>query len=702
MSPLKKPSSLRLSSPLGEVKGVGKKFCELLEKYGMVTVNDLLLYFPGGYIDFFSAENKRDLESDLRQEEKRVYKVEVESFRLVRNYSRRLSILTVKAYYDRELLEVVFFNKPYLGDELKKSKELWLYGRVEKRNGFFQLTNPLTFTGKNKLTVIPLYKNISTLKAGKLRQLMENIFSCLEDDSEFLPASIIKKYSFPPIVDALREIHAVTPLSPGEESPTAPLDYEKIAACKQRFIYGELFFFQLELQAVRRHFSRVKRIHKYKLDTDIKELVKSRVDFQLTTGQQQAFEDICSDLQGESAMQRLLQGDVGCGKTVVAFLTLLLAKENGYQGAFLVPTEILALQHFENGLKFFKDARIELLTGCMAAKERRRIREALAAGEIDILIGTHALLHEEIKFRDLSMVVIDEQHRFGVSQRAALYYKGRAVDLLVTTATPIPRTMLLTIYNDLSISAIKTMPAGRKPIKTRIVGNSRREEFYLWLKEKIVEGEKAYIILPLIEKSDFFAGMHSIEEESAYFKELFTPLPLGIVTGKTPGPAKEAVLADFASGKIRVLLSTTVIEVGIDVADATIISIENADRYGLAQLHQLRGRVGRGEKESFCFLHVSPNITDTGKERLKATAATADGFEIAEMDLNMRGGGLISGLEQSGYFDFKVSDSAADHESMSAAVSDAGQILADPELQNERVITYLRQLSQKIKYLNFS
>jgi ATP-dependent DNA helicase RecG len=300
------------------------------------------------------------------------------------------------------------------------------------------------------------------------------------------------------------------------------------------------------------------------------------------------------------------------------------------------------------------------------------------------------------------MVVIDEQHRFGVSQRAALYYKGKSADLLVTTATPIPRTMLLSLYNDLSVSVIKTKPKGRVPIITKIIPEQRREKFYLWLRKKIEEGDKVYIILPLIERSEFFSELRDIETESDYFKEVFKGIPLGIVTGRTSAADKDAVLEALAGGDIRVLIATTVIEVGIDVRDATVIVIENADRYGLSQLHQLRGRVGRGPLQSYCYLFPSSKITESGKDRLKTIAGTDDGFKIAETDLKMRGGGIIAGLEQSGYLDFKVGNLRDDYAVFKQAQQDAIAILKDESLQNDYIIDHLSRIKQKLKDITFS
>ena len=669
---------------------MGEKYLDILKKAGINTVFDLLLHFPPFYIDFSSPAGAIDAAA------KRVYRIEIKDFKLARIYRKRLSVLNINAKIagGKENLRVTLFNRPYLFELLKKVKELYIYGKPEKLGGkahTYQVNNPMIFTDDNPQAVLPVYNKIATIKPGTLRKLIGNVFESLQDDLECLPGEIVKGYGFPGIATALRNIHLPRNFRP-----------EKIDRLKNRFIYREFLYFQLELQYTRNFFKKVKRLNPYTVDNRVKEALKQNLEFKLTTGQVAALRDIVKDLENPFTMQRLLQGDVGSGKTIVAFLALLIAKENGYQGAFLAPTEILANQHFSNAKGFFKNARIELLTGSTPTAAGKEIRRRLIAGEIDIIFGTHALLSENIQFKNLSMVVIDEQHRFGVSQRAALYYKGKSADLLVTTATPIPRTMLLSIYNDLSVSLIKTKPHGRLPIITKIIANHRRDEFFGWLKGKTREGEKAFIILPLIEESEFFTELRSIEKDSPYYEEMFEGFPIGTVSGRTPAEEKDKLLADFAKGTIRVLISTTVIEVGIDVKDATIMVIEDADRYGLSQLHQLRGRVGRGSLQSYCYLLPSRNITDSGKQRLKTTAATNDGFKIAEIDLQTRGGGIITGVEQSGYLDFKLGDTRRDRQIFEAARKDAALIIGDPSRQNDHIANFLTKVERRVKNINFS
>ena len=675
---------LTFASPITAVKGVGEKYAQRLGESGIFTVLDLLLRFPLTYIDFTNV-------AQAVEPGEQIYRVEVQRYNLSRNYRRRLSVLRIDAVMNAIDIQVVFFNRPYLKNQLRKGKHLYCFGKMEERGGIWQLVNPAMFEEVSDLAVVPVYGAIGNLKSGTLRKIITNIFAALQDPSESLPDRLVSKRQFLPAAQTLQRIHF--PEAYNEDS---------IETLKGRFIYQEFLYFHLELQTLRRHFRSVPRIHPFHIEPTQLHRLTANLPFQLTDDQTTALEDIVRDLESPSAMQRLLQGDVGSGKTIVSLLALRLAADNGYQGAFLAPTEILAAQHFQNASTCFDHDEIALLTGSMTAQQKKDIHKRVNSGDIKIVFGTHALLSDNVEFKNLAMIVIDEQHRFGVSQRAALYYKGRSVDLLVTTATPIPRTLVLSLYNDLSLSTIKSKPQGRLPIKTKIIESSRRDEFYQWLSGRIQEGEKAYIVLPLIEPSEFFSQLRSIEEERDYFSEAFLPAAIGVVTGRTPVPQKDKILRKFAAGEINVLLATTVIEVGIDVKDATIMVIENADRYGMAQLHQLRGRVGRGSSQSFCYMIPSERTTDKGKKRLDTIAGTNDGFKIAEMDLKMRGGGVIPGLRQSGYLDFKLGDPREHYELFDQAREDAGDIIKDKTLRNEEIDHCLALVNEKIKQLNFS
>jgi len=678
---------LKLHSPVSQVKGVGEKIRQILHKNGIDTVFDLLLNFPVQYIDFSQASTTPELGP------KKLYKIEVLVWSGTRRFGRRPSLLKVKARVGKLPVYIVFFNKPYLAEFFKIHKEALLYGQLVVKDKRWEVNTPLIYPLHDtaREPVMPLYSSITSLKSGSLKKIIKAALDNLEDGFDSLPTFCKDKYGFPGTLEALRGIHF-----PGR------LDTGELDRLKRRFKYKEFLFFQLELQYIRNFFKRVRRCNHYTFTEELKTKVKEALEFDLTPDQKKVCQEIMTDLAGEYTMQRLLQGDVGSGKTIVAFIALLMARVNNYQGAFLAPTEILATQHFSNAQRFFKSARIQLLTGSTTAKKRKEILRDLKEGSIDIIFGTHALLTDAVEFQRLAMVVIDEQHRFGVSQRAALYYKGKAVDLLVTTATPIPRTMLLSLYNDLAVSTIKTRPQGRRPIITKIIPPERRDDFYNRLKQKVHQGEKVYIILPLIEKSEFFSELRDIETELSYFKKVFAGINLGVVTGRTKAVDKDAALQGLADGTIRVLIATTVIEVGIDVKDATFIVIEDADRYGLSQLHQLRGRVGRGKLQSRCYLFTTPNITESGAKRLKTIVATTDGFKIAETDLKMRGGGILSGQEQSGYWDFKIGNLQDDLDIFKEAQGDAALLLANEERQNKYIVSLLSEVALKLKDINFS
>jgi len=677
--------TLGLTSPVTTIKGVGSKYAKLLGEREIFTVLDLLLHFPVTYIDFTSAQDKIDLEHP------QVYRVEVENFKFSRLYRKKLTILKISGLINGQKVLITLFNQPYLFESLKKTQSLRIFGQIEKRGGLLQITSPKVFTGSINLPVLPVYKSIAGIKTGKIRKLVENVFSQLIEEDDGLPEKFSQKYSFSNAVTALNGIHLPQKLEMGE-----------IEKLKNRFVYKEFLYFQLQLQYTRNHFKETERIRHYNVDNRVRQAISQSLSFELTGDQIKAFEDMVRDFKSERTMQRLIQGDVGSGKTVVAFLALLVVVENGYQGTVLAPTEILAQQHFKNSRSFFKKARTELITGSTPQKSRKSILEKVKAGQVDILFGTHALLHQDISFKELALVVIDEQHRFGVAQRAALYYKGRHADLLVTTATPIPRTLLLSMYNDLAVSFIKTRPKGRLPVITRQINPVQRDAFYQKIKQKIQEDEKAFIVLPLVEDSEFFSDLRSLDSEAAYFQEQFRGIDMALVSGKTDTAEKDRVLKDFALGKIRVLVSTTVIEVGIDVGDATIIVIEDADRYGLSQLHQLRGRVGRGKRQSYCFLIPSPKISEKGRQRLQTLLDSNDGFKIAETDLQMRGGGVISGQAQWGNLDFKVGDVREDYPVFKQAVQDAALLLKDETLHTPAITSLLENVRRELRTLNFS
>ncbi len=677
--------SISTDTPIEKIKGIGPSYSRILTRRGIHNAGDLLLLFPDAYLDFSSVT-----EQPVPDEE-RLYAFRIGSIHLSRNFKKRISLLTIKGKIGSLPVCLVFFNQPYLRQSLKGEKQLYVFGRIESRAGAWQMVNPQLAPGNRPGQIVTRYKPLAVLKGGNLRKIIAGILAAWRDERETLPEMVMRRHGFPNRAIALRAIHQ-----------PQDMNLPFIEKMKARFIYSEFLLFQLELQFVRNYFSGRRRIHRYCFNNDIRLAINQRLPFALSEEQIIAFSEIVNDLSGPRTMQRLLQGEVGSGKTIVAFLALLLAKQNGYQGAFLAPTAILADQHYQNARAFFDTDDIALLTGDGSSETRKEIEKRLRSGAISLVFGTHALIGKNITFKKLSLVVIDEQHRFGVAQRAALFFKSRSADLLVTTATPIPRTMLLALYNDLAVSSLKNPLAGRRPVFTRIISTEGRRAFYQQLRRKIDQGGRGYIIMPLIEKSEDSPDLCSLQEEAAAFKNLWPDIPLAMLSGKTKTDQKNRILQRFRQGRIRLLLATTVVEVGIDVPEATFMVVENADRYGLAQLHQLRGRVGRGPQQSYCYLIASPRPTENGKLRLQAIAANDNGFKIAEMDLRLRGGGLIAGLEQAGALDFKLADIKKDYPLFKTARTDAGLLLKNKELQNDDVRNYLSALAKKTGELSFS
>ena len=677
--------SISQGTPVEQIKGIGPSYTRILSRRGIASAGDLLLLFPETYLDFSRVAEQPVLD------EERLYIFNVDRVRLSRNFKKRNSLLTIKGKIGSLPVCLVFFNQPYLLQSLSREKQVYAYGRIENRNGVWQMVNPQLVPENRPGQIVARYKPLGTLKGGNLRKIIAEILATWKDERETLPAMALRRHGFPSLSIALRSIH----------QPSI-LDAPAIEKMKARFIYSEFLLFQLELQFIRNYFRGRRRLHCYHFNNDIRLAIDRRLPFTLSGEQITAFSEIVNDLSAPQTMQRLLQGEVGSGKTIVAFLALLLARENGYQGAFLAPTAILANQHYQNARVFFAADDIALLTGDCQAEARKDIQKRLRMGEISLVFGTHALINENIIFKNLSLVVIDEQHRFGVAQRAALFFKSRSADLLVTTATPIPRTMLLALYNDLAVSNLKKPLPGRQPVITRVIAAADRPDFYQQLRQKLDLGDRGYVIMPLIEKSEHTPDLRSLQEETAAFKDLWPDIPLAVLSGKTKPLQKNRVLRHFRQGRIRLLLATTVVEVGIDVPEATFMVIENADRYGLSQLHQLRGRVGRGARQSYCYLIASPRPTENGKLRLQAIAANDDGFKIAEMDLQLRGGGVIAGLEQAGELDFKLADIKKDYTLFKAAQTDARLLLENKELQNDDIKNYLAALAKKIKNLSFS
>lgn len=664
--------------PVTRVSGVGPQKAEDLAALGIHTAAQLIAYFPFRYEDY----RLRDL-SEVKDGERITVQGILIGAPVLQRYGRK-SRLSCKVVIDHFFVTAVWFNRPFLKDKLASGKEIRLTGKWDARRK--QLTvSESEFPGNDSLTgtLQPVYSLTGSLTQKSIRKMIQQALKQFGNlIQEVLPADFVKRYQLLPRKQAVALIHQPSGLEDGKQA-------------RRRMVYEELFFFQLKMHAF-------KAITRKRADglaqqvdlPKIRSFVKS-LPFELTPSQKQVVGEILHDMQQPYTMNRLLKGDVGAGKTVVAATALYATVTAGCQGALMVPTEILAEQHKKSLSRMFKPYGIEtaLLTGSSTDKKRREILAGVQMGLIQVLIGTHALIQEDVFFRKLGLVVTDEQHRFGVSQRSILRRKGMNPDVLSMTATPIPRTLAITAFGDLDVSTLREMPKGRKPIKTYWVHHDMLERVLGFIQKEAAGGRQAYVICPLIEESDKLDVQNAIDVH-VQLQQHFPDLNIGLLHGRMTAAEKDDTMRSFKDGSIQVLVSTTVIEVGVDVPNATLMVVYDADRFGLSQLHQLRGRVGRGEHQSFCVLIADPK-TEVGKERMQAMTETTDGFEIARRDLELRGPGDFFGTKQSGLPEFRIADLMCDFEIMEIARDDAADLVAKPEFWTAAEYVPLRQFLQK-------
>ena len=641
---------------LTTIKGIGPGREKQLHKLGITNITSLLTYFPRTYEDRRTIYRIGDLKSGMTGgvvgnviavQEKRP--------------RPRLSILEVVIADGTGPLKIVLFNQGYKKNFYKKGQRLYAYGKAEFQYGSMQMNTPqienLGDGGEPDRGIVPIYALADGVSQFVVRSSVRNWFAANHELQEILPAEVRDAHQYMSRYDAFKMMHF-------------PESSERYEEARHQLAYEELFVMQSGL-ALLRNKEQCHKGPKMGPNGDLMAQCIENLPFSLTGDQQRALEDIRIDMEDERPMQRLLQGDVGSGKTVVATLSLLKAIENGYQGALMAPTEILAAQHYEGITEVCGNLgiTIELLTGSTTKKEKERIYEGLADGSIHMIIGTHALIQEGVNFHNLGLVIIDEQHRFGVEQRARLQQKGTYPHVLIMTATPIPRTMTLSVYGDLAVSLIKEMPPGRKPVKTYVVDSSYKDRLRAFFGKEMAEGRQVYVVCPLVEESEKL-DLQAAEELYLELKEYFyKAYEVGLVHGRMKPSEKDEVMNAFHRGEISLLVSTTVIEVGVNVPNATIMCIKGAERFGLSQLHQLRGRVGRGSHQSYCIL-VSDSKNDVSQERLKLMEHTQDGFELAEQDLLLRGSGQLFGLAQSGLPDLRVANIIKDIEILVQARKD--------------------------------
>lgn len=641
---------------LKDIKGIGEKKIALLNKLGIFTVNNLLEYFPYSYID----TTKFKKISEITEEGSYSYRLKIIS--LMENRKKRNIRVTKFLAMDEEMnyCTIVYFNSIFISKNLKINNVYEMYGRAKLLGKNVEIQSPTMQNKANIIgSIIPQYhlcKGISNLDIVKIIQNLLKKNSYFE---EKIPSNILNELNLESYDNAIRNIHF-------------PKDNEGFIRAKRRLVFDEIFYFQLSMKKIKRN---NEDAIKFEIKDETFDFIKS-LSFKLTNSQNKVLDDIFRDMTSDKQMNRLVQGDVGCGKTIISFVAMFNVIKNGFQSVLMAPTEILARQHYESAKKlFFKyNIKVELLVGSLKESEKKVIREKIENGEVDIIIGTHAVFQEKVVYKNLGFVITDEQHRFGVKQRLLLSKKSKNPDILVMSATPIPRTVGLVMFCDLDISTVDELPSGRGKVNTYFVDENYEERYMNFIKKHISEGRQAYIVCPLVDESDTLELQSVINLYERLKERYFQDVEIEFIHGKIKPVDKDRIMKNFENGKIKVLVATTVIEVGINVPNSNIMVIYNAERFGLSQLHQLRGRIGRGNYESFCIL-VSNNKSTNVKKRMDIMCSSNDGFYISEQDFLLRGYGDILGYRQSGEARFKILNIQKDYELLKSAIKYVDEIL---------------------------
>ncbi len=660
-----------------------KTSLKVFSKLGLKTLFDVLFYLPFRYEDRASLTPIRG----LKPGEKALVKGKIVKVAEVETFRRKKKLLKAVIYDKTGSLTVVFFQrkvfafyKALLSKAHELNRDVLLYGSVKYSSGGFSMVHPEIevldpYMNKDYRlgTIVPIYHLTENINGSTLRRNIKNIVETYAPHfPDYMPGSIIKKHNLIGLSEALWKVHI-----PGNED-VGNLNSFKSPA-QRRLIFDELFLFQLAL-SIRKKELKANTGIAFDIKNEWLDVFEKMLPFKLTTAQEKVIDEIVNDMKSSKPMNRLVQGDVGSGKTVVAMAASFLSVKSNHQVAVMAPTEILARQHFERFKELLNPTGINvaILTGSSTKKERDKVYSGILDGTIDIVVGTHAIIQDKVRFKNLGLCIVDEQHRFGVLQRAALKGKGQFPDTLVMSATPIPRTLAMTVYGDLDISTIDVLPSGRKPVRTRVVHESERESLVKFLRKELKSGNRIYITYPLIEESEKLE-LKAATTMHGYWQSKLKGFNVGLLHGRMKQDEKEKVMQDFKNGEYQVLVSTTVIEVGIDVPEATVMVIEEPERFGLAQLHQLRGRVGRGRSQSYCFLATPKGISEDAMKRLKVLESTNDGFKIAEADLKLRGSGEIFGTKQSGIGDFRIADVARDFDILKLSNREANSSIENVE-----------------------
>ena len=667
---------------LKDIKGIGEKKLALLNKLGIFTVNNLLEYFPYSYID----TTKFKKISEITEEGSYSYRLKIIS--LMENRKKKNIRVTKFLAMDEEMnyCTIVYFNNIFISKNLNINNVYEMYGRAKLLGKNVEIQSP---TMQNKVniigSVIPQYhlcKGISNLDLVKIIQnlLKKNLYF-----EEKLPSNILNELNLESYDNAIRNIHF-------------PKDNESFIRAKRRLAFDEIFYFQLSMKKFKKKNADA---ISFQIKNETLEFINS-LSFKLTNSQNKVLEDIFNDMSSDRQMNRLIQGDVGCGKTIVSFIAMFNVVKNGFQSVLMAPTEILARQHFENAIELFEkhNIKVELLVGSLKESEKKTIREKIENGQVDIIIGTHAVFQEKVVYKNLGFVITDEQHRFGVKQRLLLSKKSKNPDILVMSATPIPRTVGLVMFCDLDISTIDELPSGRGTVNTYFVDENYEERYMNFIKKHISEGRQAYIVCPLVDESDTLELQSVINLYERLKERYFQNIEIEFIHGKLKPVDKDRIMKNFENGKIKVLVATTVIEVGINVPNSNVMVIYNAERFGLSQLHQLRGRIGRGNYDSFCIL-VSNNKSTNVKKRMDIMCSSNDGFYISEQDFLLRGYGDILGYRQSGEARFKILNIQKDYEILKTAINYVDEILKeDFNFEKEENIILKNNVEEFIRNLS--